>query len=260
MNEGGPKKPSPSPDVSAKNKSEEYRERRKTLGLALLASLGALLYLYEPKPSQEPTPMPTATAPRAEPKEGGAEKMPATDEENVAQMHKTIVRYSGQFTNMQERQAIPMLQPNLDIGKVCKFTSDWMVEQSDNLFVLWEYLEKRKSSWPDTIRADLEHIRTLPPKILQPATIEAIESMISNRLSPEGRKPFKCGMGLMFVSDATKRTMQNLGAEIIAESLQMIAKDLVDKNPERVMEGQKVARVTIEAIRAAFVKSASQTP
>ena len=253
MREQGPKPP-PIPDVGPPQRGLEKRERAKTGALALLASLSAFLYLYEPPHKIDSGPLHETVTPQKKSKALEKNPVTPTDSEEVARMLTNIHQLWGQILDVQARQSIPMLQPDLDIWKVCRFTSDWMIEQSDNLSILWEYLEKRKSSWPNEIRVDLEKIRTIPPAGLRPETIEAVETMVSSRLKPEQRKPFKCGLGLMLVSSKTQRTLQELGADIIAESLKLIAEDLVAQSPERIGEARKAADAAIIAIRAAFPK------
>ncbi|MEN9413159.1 MAG: hypothetical protein RLZZ342_246 [Candidatus Parcubacteria bacterium] len=169
--------------------------------------------------------------------------------EEYKKAQSAIENYSGAFASGEARKLITMLDPNRPIAEVCRFTSDWMINQNDNLEVLWQYLKLKKSEWAATMEPKFEAARKIGG-MFAPPTNEALRQKIEDRI--KSKQPLKCGMGLLFVSTSTQHSAQDLGAEFITEVLKRLSEESRSTDQQKIAELAPVIEAAVKVIAAAL--------
>lgn len=215
------------PDVKPRSGA---KERKKTgisnphLAAALAAALGAGVIVGADERPREPGQSSVdARVPVAAPDSTEIRRdVLGEQNERYHILKDTLTQYASMFMSGESGNKIQMLDSRNSIKQVCRFTSDWMIAQDDNLDVLWKFLQSRRSEWAATIEPLLDKARALGG-MFAPPTNDALRQKIADRIA--SKQPLKCGMGLLFVSTTTQLDAQKLGSDFIIEVLQRLIED-----------------------------------
>lgn len=180
----------------------------------------------------------------------------AIDQRRVAEVVARLREHATLLQDPEVRQKSELFREGVEIGRRCRFTSDWFLKEAHNLDAVWDYLVAHKQRWPqsvndsfDAIHKEIASFPWIKRKAAKmPSNQVELERQVSEKFDTP--KAFKCGFALNFVTKNDEQKAQRIGILLIDAIANFVLSDLEKGNPVGQKEALQAAEAMSEALKS----------